>query len=238
MRYLALATDYDGTLAHNGQVDGPTIDALIRLRASGRALILVTGRELDDLKTVFSRLDLFDRVVAENGAFLYRPEDRSEKVLGDRPPDAFVDALKRRGVGEISVGRVIVATWEAHRAVVVEVIREFGLKLQIIDNKGAVMILPPGLNKATGLSAALDELGIAPRNVVAAGDAENDLVFLEAVGCGVAVANALPTVKEGADIVTKANHGAGVAEVIDGLLRDDLASAIAESGRDDEFPGQ
>ena len=35
----ALATDYDGTLARDGSVDAPTLDALERFRESGRALI-------------------------------------------------------------------------------------------------------------------------------------------------------------------------------------------------------
>ena len=49
MRYLALCTDYDGTIARHGVVDLPTIDALARLRESGRKLIMVTGRELAEL---------------------------------------------------------------------------------------------------------------------------------------------------------------------------------------------
>lgn len=49
MRYVALATDYDGTLAHHGVVDGPTLEALRRLKESGRRLVLVTGRELPEL---------------------------------------------------------------------------------------------------------------------------------------------------------------------------------------------
>ena len=68
MRYLALATDYDGTLAKDGRVDEPTLEALERFRDSGRRLILVTGRELDELLEVFPQVDLFERVVAENGA--------------------------------------------------------------------------------------------------------------------------------------------------------------------------
>jgi len=78
MRYVALACDYDGTLAHDGTVDDETIVALECLRESGRKLLLVTGRELDELARVFPRLDLFDRVVAENGALLYRPATREE----------------------------------------------------------------------------------------------------------------------------------------------------------------
>lgn len=71
MRYHVLATDYDGTLAQDGGVPPQAVEALERFRHSGRRLVLVTGRELGDLGRAFARLDLFDRVVAENGAILY-----------------------------------------------------------------------------------------------------------------------------------------------------------------------
>jgi HAD superfamily hydrolase (TIGR01484 family) len=224
MRYLALCCDYDGTIAHHGRVDEPTIAALERLRESGRQLVLVTGRELDELQTVMPRLDLFARVVAENGALLYRPETREEQPLDEAPPQSFVDTLIERGVGPISVGRVIVATWEPHESTVLETIRDCGLELQVIFNKGAVMILPAGVNKATGLRAALAELDLSPHNAVGVGDAENDHAFLNICECAVAVANALPAVKEKADIVTFADHGAGVVQLIDEMLADDLVS--------------
>ncbi len=224
MRYLALCCDYDGTIAHHGRVDDATIVALERLRESGRMLLLVTGRELDDLQTVFPRLDLFARVVAENGALIYRPETREERLLDEAPPQSFVDKLIERGVGPISVGRVIVATWEPHEKTVLETIRDCGLELQVIFNKGAVMVLPAGVNKATGLRAALTELNLSAHNAVGVGDAENDHAFLNICECAVAVANALPAVKEKADIVTFADHGAGVVQLIDEMLADDIAS--------------
>jgi HAD superfamily hydrolase (TIGR01484 family) len=223
MRYLALCCDYDGTLAHHGSLDEPTIAALERLKQSGRCLVMVTGRELDELKTVCSRLDLFDRVVAENGALLYRPQTDEEQLLGERPPNDFVAALKGKGVERISVGRVIVATWEPHENTVLETIHEMGLELQVIFNKGAVMILPTGMNKATGLRVALKELNLSEHNAVGVGDAENDHAFLSICGCGVAVANALPSLKDRADFVTKATHGAGVTELIDEMIATDLA---------------
>jgi hydroxymethylpyrimidine pyrophosphatase-like HAD family hydrolase len=224
MRYLALCCDYDGTIAHHGRVDEPTIAALERLRESGRKLVLVTGRELDELQTVMPRLDLFARVVAENGALLYRPETREEQPLDDPPPQSFVDKLVERGVGPISVGRVIVATWEPHENTVLKTIRDCGLELQVIFNKGAVMVLPAGVNKASGLRAALAEINLSRHNAVAVGDAENDHAFFNICECAVAVANALPAVKEKADIVTFADHGAGVTELIEEMLADDLAS--------------
>jgi HAD superfamily hydrolase (TIGR01484 family) len=223
MRYLALACDYDGTIASAGVVDTETLAALERLRASGRKLLLVTGRELDDLQRVFPHITLFDLVVAENGALLYWPATRAEHVLGERPPEAFITALQQRGVVPLSCGRVIVATWHPHETTVVEVVRELGLELQVIFNKGAVMVLPSGVNKATGLSAALDSLGLSPHNVVGVGDAENDHAFLSLCECAVAVANALPMVQERVDWTTSHDHGAGVSELIDRMLSTDLA---------------
>src|SRR5213083_2023991 len=114
MRYHALACDYDGTIAWDSSVSQRTIDALLDLKKSGRKLILVTGRELDDLIKVFPPLDLFDRVVAENGALLYRPATREERPLAHRPPDEFWQQLIKRGAERVSVGRVIVVTWRPH----------------------------------------------------------------------------------------------------------------------------
>src|ERR1700752_5061824 len=114
MRYQALACDFDGTIAWDGHVSPRTFEALQEIRKSGRQLLLVTGRELDDLIRVFPHLELFDRVVAENGALLYRPATREERILAERPPDKFVAELICRGAERVSVGRVIVATWRPH----------------------------------------------------------------------------------------------------------------------------
>ena len=224
MRYLALATDYDGTLATDGLLDAATIAALERLRESGRRLILVSGRELDDMRRVCDRFDLFERAVLENGALLYNPATHEERALGEPPPEAFVEALRARGVAPLSVGRNIVATWEPHETTVLETIRELGIEWQVIFNKGAVMALPSGVNKASGLRVALAELGLSPHNTVGIGDAENDHAFLDLCECAVAVANALPAVKERADFVTAGARGAGVQELIALLLEDDLAA--------------
>src|SRR5947199_298082 len=61
----ALATDYDGTLAWHSMVEYSTCTALQKLKDSGRKLILVTGRELHELFSVFSSARIFDRIVAE-----------------------------------------------------------------------------------------------------------------------------------------------------------------------------
>src|SRR5688572_32430533 len=142
MRYTALALDYDGTIAHDGVVPPHVIDGLTRLKETGRKLLLVTGRELEELLGIFPEIGIFDRVVAENGALLYRPHDQSRKELGEPPPEAFVQALRASGM-PLSVGATIVATIRPHETAVLEVIAELGLEHQVIFNKGAVMVLPP-----------------------------------------------------------------------------------------------
>jgi HAD superfamily hydrolase (TIGR01484 family) len=195
--------------------------ALERLRQSGRKLIMVTGRELPDLESVFSRLSLFDRIVAENGAVLFTPATREKQVLAEAPSPAFVEALRRRGVDPLSVGDSIVATRRPHETTVLESIRDLGLELHVVFNKGSVMILPANVNKVSGLKVALKSLGISEHDVVGIGDAENDHAFLKYCEFSVAVANALPSLKEIADLTTHADHGAGVVELIDMVLDND-----------------
>ena len=237
MRYFVLATDYDGTLARLGHVEEPVWTAIRRLRDSGRKPVLVTGRELEDLQAICPHLDLFDRVVAENGALVYHPRTKEVRTLAESPPPDFAARLKSLKVTPLSAGHVIVATVKPHETAVLKTINEMGLELQVIFNQESVMILPSGVNKATGLSAALKELGYSPHNTVAIGDAENDHALLSACECGVAVGNGVPALKERADIVTKGSEGTAVIELINGLLADDLESISPRLSRHDILLG-
>jgi hydroxymethylpyrimidine pyrophosphatase-like HAD family hydrolase len=235
MRYHLLATDYDGTIATDGNVPAETIAALNDVLATGRRLVLVTGRDLDDLMSVFPDLSIFERVVAENGALLYRPATKERRRLAEPPPPALLAALRRRGVAPLSSGEVIVATREPHETAVIEAIRELGLELQVIFNKGAVMILPAGVNKATGLSAALEDLKISPHNVVGVGDAENDHSFLKLCERSAAVAGALAAIRDTADLQLAADAGAGVSELASELVADDLEAVCSPDRQQLEF---
>jgi hypothetical protein len=124
-----------------------------------------------------------------------------------------------------------VATVEPYETIVLETIRELGLERQVIFNKGAVMVLPAGVNKASGLARALAELALSPRNLVACGDGENDHALLDSAEYSVATANAIATLRERADRVTRKTHGDGVLEVIADLIESDLARAPPERPR-------
>ncbi|SDI61143.1 HAD-IIB family hydrolase [Nonomuraea jiangxiensis] len=222
MRYHVLACDYDETLAKGGIVAPETIEALERLSRAGIKLLLVTGRELDDLMAVFPQVEVFDAVVAENGGLLYDPGRRETEPLAEPPPPELAERLRREGVSPLGVGRVLIATREPHDVQVLEAIRELGLELQVIYNKGAVMVLPAGVNKASGLAAALDRLNLSPHSVVGVGDAENDHAFLTAAECGAAVANALPALREASDLRLAGENGAGVSELAEMLMSGEL----------------
>jgi HAD superfamily hydrolase (TIGR01484 family) len=215
---VALATDYDETLASNGAVAPRTLQALKRLRASGRKLLLVTGRELDDLLRVCPDVGLFDCVIVENGAVLYDPSNRKITAQAPPPPERVVQALRKRGIQPLSVGQSIVATLQRKDAAVRRTIAETGIPMEIIFNRDALMILPPGIDKGSGLVAALKELQLPPEAVVGIGDAENDEPFLRLCGSSIAVANAMPAIKELADVVTIRERGEGVIEVINHIL--------------------
>jgi hydroxymethylpyrimidine pyrophosphatase-like HAD family hydrolase len=230
MRYRALATDYDGTIAHDGIVDEPTVKALRRAREAGMRLLMVTGRELSDLFNTFGHTALFDIVVAENGAVLYTPASGAIEMLAPTPPPALVERLTKEQV-PISVGHSIVATVEPYEHQVLAAIRDLGIEWHVIFNKGAVMALPADITKATGLAPALAALGLDAEHTVGVGDAENDQAFLRLCGLSVAVANALPTVKDVANVVTHGARGAGVAELVERLLAGEFEAEPAGSHR-------
>jgi HAD superfamily hydrolase (TIGR01484 family) len=231
MRYVCVILDYDGTLAQDSHVRSSTLVSLKKLRESGRKIVLATGRRLKELLEVFPEIDLFDRIVVENGGILYNPSTNDYRVLAEAPPAAFVAELRRRGVAPLSVGDSIVATWRPHEQTVLDVIRETGLGLQVIFNKDAVMVLPSSVNKATGVVAAFEDLSLSLHNAVGAGDAENDHAFLNLCECSVVVANALSSLKQRADYVTSKDHGQGVEELIEQILTDDLARVAPKLAR-------
>lgn len=225
MRYSALVFDYDGTLATDGVVPDTVVETLKKVAASGRKLVLVTGRVLDDLQEVFPQLALFDKVVVENGAVIHTPSTGQTRLLTQPAPAELAQQLEILGARP-SVGLAVVGILLPFRQVALEVIERLGLEHALIFNKGNVMILPSGVNKATGLKVALHELGLSEHNIIAVGDAENDQAMLAMSEFGAAVANALPSLKQRADLVTAGDHGDGVIELCDMVLATDLAEYV------------
>lgn len=229
MHFLGLAVDFDGTIARDGVVDVATRDALAAVRASGRRLIMVTGREQHDLVACFPEYAMFDRIVLENGAVLLDPATGQLRMLAPPPDPALVDHLHRLGIANMSVGLSVIAAWEPDQVRILDAIRLSGLELQITFNKGAVMVLPTGVNKGSGLLAAAADLAIVPPSIVGVGDGENDHSFLRICGCSAAVANAVASLRSEVDIVLAGDHGDGVVALLADLQR--LDADLLPEGR-------
>ena len=231
MIFHTLASDYDGTIAERGRVAEPTVAALARVRDSGRAVILVTGRTLADLQQACPGYDrMFLAVVCDNGACLYLPATRETRVLGAEPEPALLADLRRRGVA-FAVGHSSIHTDAADADSVLAAIRATGVDRTPIFNRGSLMLLPGGVAKGTGLKAALAATGGSLDTVVGIGDGENDHAFLRECACGVAVADAIPALRERADYVTRAPGPDGVVEFIEEHLLHDLRDLVRRAPR-------
>lgn len=217
-RFRALALDFDGTITNGGGADEDALAAVAESRRRGRKAILVTGRILEELRGVFPAADhWFDAIVAENGCVL--AVDGATRVLS-APVELEIDsALVARGV-PFRRGQVLLAMHSRHEAEVQEELRHLGLECQLVRNRGELMVLPPGVSKGSGVYQALGDLGISHHSTVAFGDAENDHSLLRSCELGVAVGNAVDSLKRHADLVLDQPAGAGVA----GFLRGPVIS--------------
>ena len=223
MQYVALATDGDGTLLEDGRMLPQTIAALEQLRANDVSLLLVTGETFEELRE-FPRLDLFRRVVAENGSLLLIPSTNEQTLLGVRPPCELIAALRNADVKKLKVGQGMISAKTSEEPKLRDVLARIKVDWKIIHNRRDVMLLPGEIDKASGLAAALNDLQIPRQHVVAVGDAENDAVMLQYAGLGAAVADAVSFLKERADVVLSGGAGAGVVELAQSILRGDLPS--------------
>jgi HAD superfamily hydrolase (TIGR01484 family) len=228
MRYVVLAAGFDGTLARDGRCDERCIDVLRELSATGRKLILVTGRELRRLLEIFPEARLFDYIVAENGAVLHRTATRQSEILGQAPPEILLQELRRRQVTPLAVGSSIISTAAKYFESARDALRKLKLHLdyELVRNDDTLLILPPGIDKASGMNEALRELGVSRHNLVAIGNAENDLPLLASAEHAVVVNNAAESIKQAADRVTEGEYCDGFLELARDLIATDLASAV------------
>jgi hypothetical protein len=200
MKLGAVAIDYDGTIAVNGAFDPGARDAIAQLRLHGIAVVLVTGRRLDELKRVAGNIGCFSAIVAENGAVLYFPESGRRAVIGHAPSSRFIDALQRRGI-DIAVGDSVIETDASHATSVLDVIRALEQPQILAFNRSRLMVLPPGIAKSIGLARVLSTLRMSIHNTIGIGDAENDHDLLDACEVGVAVEWGSPALRVVADEV-------------------------------------
>ena len=183
-------------------------------RDHGVHIVLVTGRILAELEAVFPDVaDHVDAIVAENGAVLAMTNGARVRELVSAVDPALVDRLSEAGI-QARQGLAIVACHGADEHAVVDELGRLGLECQLVHNRSELMVLPSGTNKGTGLGHALARLGYSLHDAVAVGDAENDHSLLDAAEVGVAVANAVASLKEHADVVLDEADGEGIVSLL------------------------
>ena len=213
MKFSVLALDYDGTSAKDGALDPEVRRAIADVRVRGITVIIVTGRILDDLRRHAGDLRFVDAVVAENGAVISFPESGRSNVLADAAPQRLVEALRKRGI-PIDVGESVIEADATAAADALTAIKALELPQVLIFNRGRLMVLPSGVNKAMGLREALRTLRLSVHNTIAIGDAENDHDMLEACELGVAVAWGSRVLQARADEILEGTGPPAVANYI------------------------
>src|SRR4030095_5644049 len=217
MLFKALACDFDGTLASEDRIGEEGRTALGQARAAGLRLVLVTGRTFFELTRVCDCLDLFEAVVAENGAVLYYPAESMIREQGPPPPRRLLAELDRRSI-YYQAGRVIVGTARSDEAAVREALTAADVTREIVYNRSALMLLPTGVSKGTGMQQGMRLLGLSAHDVLALGDAENALPLFEACGWCACPASADPEVQERADWIFPGENGQSIASALAGPL--------------------
>lgn len=220
--FRVIAIDYDGTLTLAERPDADVLDAVAELRENGIRVVLCTGRILDELLGVFpDAAQWFDGMVLENGAVQWTAEGGLVSLAPPLDPE-LARLLRARGV-ELRTGRVLLATRSRWAHEVLEQTERLGLDCQLIRNRDALMVLPGGVTKGTGLFALLGDLGFSFHNAIGIGDAENDHALLDRCELGVAVANAVPALAAHADVVLAEPNGTGVLRFLRGpILRGEV----------------
>jgi hydroxymethylpyrimidine pyrophosphatase-like HAD family hydrolase len=213
LKFGILAVDYDGTIARDGVLDPDVRTAIEELRATGIAVVLATGRILDQLRSLIGDLRLFDAIVAENGAVLSFPNMGRSTLLGQAPQPAFLEELIRRSI-RFERGKCVVEADANLAHEILSVIRDLELPLVLLFNRGRLMVLPQAISKATGLRHALRSMRLSEHNALAIGDAENDHQLLEACEVGLAVGWGSEALKRTADGVIDGSGPAAVADYI------------------------
>jgi HAD superfamily hydrolase (TIGR01484 family) len=207
-----MAFDFDGTLAVNGDVPPEVESALARCSDGGYVLFLVTGRRYETVQLGYLG-SLFAGIVWENGAVLSHTAS-SETYLPFGQLDArLLKAIEDAGI-PFDRGLAIAATWTPHDQALWRILSAHGGSTSVEYNKGAVMVLPPGATKGSGLERLLALCGLSPRNLAAFGDAENDLSMMTLAEVSVAVGDAVPAVIETADVLATAPGPQGVLEIL------------------------
>ena len=207
--------DYDGILmSYNG---GRIVDA-----ATGRTLF-ETSMPLEETRDVLRRLEeLPVTPILDDGVQFY-VTDRSAYMVDYECWNNRMECTEVENLADF----ISFAPVKILMSVQPEILAEVQAKiaaflpedLTVVQTAAFYLeVIPKVINKGQGIRDICRTLGISPEEVIAFGDAANDIPMLQAAGVGVAMGNAAEPVKAAADKVTLTNNEDGIAAALKELL--------------------
>lgn len=233
MEKIMVVSDLDRTLTHpddNFVIRKDVVEA-VNSFARKHLFEVVTGRERKYIPILAEGLQPSGWVL-ENGSILLI-NNTLIKLVGE---EWFIEREKIRGQltqdgVPYSAGEVILYVDNISNYFnQLSKLYEMGLKFSIEINKGDGMILPPNINKRTGVESIKRKLSFKGITI-AVGDGENDEKLFEAADVRVAVKNATHRLKSMADIVLTREDGEGILELIDIIETGKLFDLIPKEKR-------
>lgn len=203
---LGLTKPDDYTITFNG--------GLVINNAS-REHLFELGMEKTDL------MPLFEYIKAEKIPLNVLDFERVYE-LNDYPGSIYRTVLKNiefnnlamRDLPETTYSKAVMAIEPAELSTIIENLpADLKVHYHAVQSQPMIMeFLPKHLNKAVGLKALLDHFNEDFSNLMAFGDADNDLEMIEAATQGIAMENGLPNIKAAATAITDTNDNDGVAK--------------------------
>jgi hypothetical protein len=218
-----LAVDIDGTLTDDRRAVDPRVFPV--LQSWPAPVVVATGKAMPYPVALCEFLGIEPHVIAENGGVALAGRSGPLEIVGDREAaDAVAREYREQG-HDLGWGAAdLVNRWRETELAVSRdspldpleaVARDHGLV--VVDTGFAYHVKSPDVDKASGLRAVADALGLAPDDFLAVGDSENDAPTFEVAGHAVAVANADDAAKRAADRVTSAGFADGFLEAVETL---------------------
>ncbi len=222
MEFKAIAVDVDGTITFSDRsIDCRAVEALRGVKVP---VVIATGNVLCSARAAAKLVGTSGFVIAENGGVVECGKVECDTSHMKQCEEAFVLLSRHFALERLD---------PEYRKTEIGLRRDFDVEkarklltgfpdIDIVDTGFAVHIKSRKINKGTGLNRIAQLMGLSARDFMAIGDSPNDVEMLHASGFGVAVGNAHPDLKKVADLVTRGEHGAGVAEALRHILNTDL----------------
>ncbi len=233
-----VAADVDGTLTEGISflLDIDAIKALRELEKNGVKVILVSGNSRPITLALKRYLGTSAPVVYENGCGISdfnweelvvnedmcnRSKEAADMLLkvlavkGWRPswqnPWRRCDFALNAPGGKVS---------ESDTKKAIEILKELGLLdgIDVMASRHAIHVMPEKCGKGRGVEKVVEKLGYTMNDVLAIGDAENDVDMIKKARIGVAVADAQEVLKREADIIAPEPAGKGFAWIAKKIL--------------------